>query len=200
MNHPPISVAYPPAPGNKTTQLAAHLASAGEAGGCQGKIFAFDLDPIRFERLRKNVRHCGAGRIVTPELRDFLGVDPSKEERFREVRGILLDPSCSGSGTVHSRGDYLIAGGSKNQERTEQDKRRVDTLASFQEKCLRHALSFPKVERVVYSTCSIRPGRGNRVVASRAPLGRRRLEVSSREALPQWPRRVFHSWGVRQPR
>ena len=98
------------------------------------------------------MRHCGAGRIVTPELRDFLGVDPSKEERFREVRGILLDPSCSGSGTVHSRGDYLIAGGSKNQERTEQDKRRVDTLASFQEKCLRHALSFPKVERVVFST------------------------------------------------
>ena len=35
------------------------------------------------------------------------------------------------------------------------DMRRLRTLAAFQLKVLLHALSFPSVERVAYSTCSV---------------------------------------------
>jgi putative methyltransferase len=186
------------APGNKTTQLAAHLAKAkseNESDG--GKIFAFDINKIRFERLCKNVRHCGADAIVQPELRDFLSVDPTKEEKYSNAKAILLDPSCSGSGTVHSRGDFLLesasggsGGESKTSEQIESENRRIDTLASFQEKCLRHALSFPCVERIVYSTCSINIRENETVVASVLAQAER-LGFALEKALPQWPRRGY---------
>ncbi|QDZ24370.1 rRNA methyltransferase [Chloropicon primus] len=188
------------APGNKTTQLAAHLAMAsggsnatgGRDQAAVGKIFAFDLDPNRFERLKKNVRHCGAGSIVLPELRDFLAVDHRKEKKFAAVKAILLDPSCSGSGTIHSRGDYLLGlkASDSSPQQSESDKRRVDTLASFQEKCLRHALNFPNVERVVYSTCSIHVRENETVVAS-VLAEAERLGFQLEKALPQWPRRGY---------
>ena len=180
------------APGNKTTQLAAHLAGTEDpSSGALGQIFAFDLDPKRFQRLYKNVKHCGAEKIVRPELRDFLSVDPLKETKFAEVRAILLDPSCSGSGTIHSRGDFLLGNTpSAWNEQTEADKRRIDTLAAFQEKCLRHALKFPKVERVVYSTCSIHVRENETVVAS-VLAEAERLGFKLEKALPDWPRRGF---------
>ena len=186
------------APGNKTTQLAAHLASSeGNPTDSEseplGKIYAFDINKDRFERLCKNVRHCGADKIVQPELRDFLAVDPRKDEKYSQVKAILLDPSCSGSGTVHSRGDFLLSGSTsshKDREQSESEKRRIDTLASFQEKCLRHALNFPRVERIVYSTCSINVRENETVVAS-VLAEAERLGFGLEKALPQWPRRGF---------
>ena len=41
---------------------------------------------------------------------------------------------------------------------------RLDQLAGFQAKLLKHALSFPRVKKVVYSTCSIFPEENERVV------------------------------------
>jgi putative methyltransferase len=36
---------------------------------------------------------------VSPRLADFLATDPLDDE-WQDVRGMLLDPSCSGSGIV----------------------------------------------------------------------------------------------------
>lgn len=84
---------------------------------------------------------------VKPKLGDFLHEDPS-DKKYANVKYILCDPSCSGSGIV-SRMDDLT-----NDERSE-SKERLEKLAAFQKKILLKALSFPKAEKVVYSTCSV---------------------------------------------
>jgi hypothetical protein len=38
---------------------------------------------------------------------DFLATDTAAPE-FADVQAVLLDPSCSGSGTAHSRMDFLL--------------------------------------------------------------------------------------------
>ena len=38
---------------------------------------------------------------------DFLTIDPCAEE-YKEIDAILLDPSCSGSGTAFSRQDDVL--------------------------------------------------------------------------------------------
>ena len=93
------------APGNKTTHLAARV-------GRNGGVLAFDADTRRLRRLRENCAHAGAmdraAPIVVPERGDFLTLNPA-DPKFARVRCVLLDPSCSGSGTAATRGDYLIA-------------------------------------------------------------------------------------------
>ena len=93
------------APGNKTTHLAARV-------GREGSVLAFDADKRRLRRLRENCANAGAmeraAPIVNAECGDFLALDP-KDAKFARVRCVLLDPSCSGSGTAATRGDYLIA-------------------------------------------------------------------------------------------
>ena len=93
------------APGNKTTHLAARV-------GRKGRVLAFDADARRLRRLRENCAHAGAmdraAPIVVPEQGDFLEINPA-DPKFARVRCVLLDPSCSGSGTAATRGDYLIA-------------------------------------------------------------------------------------------
>ena len=81
--------------------------------------------------------------------RDFLTIDPTTESEFADVTAILLDPSCSGSGVYCKRPEL------KAEEGGEGESERVKRLANLQAMILRHALSFPSVELVVYSTCSV---------------------------------------------
>ena len=83
---------------------------------------------------------------------NFLKVDPN-EEKYKSVRGILVDPSCSGSGMV-TRLDHLLEETDTNADANEQTER-LANLADFQKDCLMHALSFPNVQYVTYSTCSV---------------------------------------------
>lgn len=63
---------------------------------------------------------------------------------YANVKFILVDPSCSGSGTLKSQ--------NKKYTKTE-----ISNFVINQICLLNHALSFPKVQKVVYSTCSILP-------------------------------------------
>jgi putative methyltransferase len=79
------------APGNKTLQLAEYL-------GDKGTVYAFDKDPKRAELLKKRIQYHGMGNIKVFN-QDFLTTDPHSPQ-FKNVRMILADPSCSGSGML----------------------------------------------------------------------------------------------------
>ncbi|OXV09214.1 hypothetical protein Egran_03023 [Elaphomyces granulatus] len=85
------------APGNKTTHLAA-LRKVLDAE--RSVIFSMDASAARSQTLQKMVAWAGADHIVAVLAgQDFLAVDPT-DPRFRQVSGLLLDPSCSGSGII----------------------------------------------------------------------------------------------------
>lgn len=127
------------APGNKTTQVAAMV-------GRTGRVFAFDSSKERFARLVANARRCGVDGIVQAKCCDFFGIDGTADGPYANVRAVLLDPSCSGSGRLtEERRLQMEGGGGGGGERGgpssdangEDDKRRVDILAAFQEKIVR---------------------------------------------------------------
>eukprot|EP00698_Gefionella_okellyi_P016018 TRINITY_DN4560_c0_g1_i1.p1 TRINITY_DN4560_c0_g1~~TRINITY_DN4560_c0_g1_i1.p1 ORF type:complete len:507 (+),score=103.23 TRINITY_DN4560_c0_g1_i1:59-1579(+) len=136
------------APGNKTSELAALMANT-------GRVWAFDRDPQRFLVLKATLDRAQA-TIVRPVQQDFLKVRPT-DEQYRKVSRILVDPSCSGSG-IQSR--QLLPGESRDMDET-----RLRRLSDMQFKLVNHALSFPNVQRVVYSTCSIHEIENEEVVA-----------------------------------
>ncbi|KDO73576.1 hypothetical protein CISIN_1g0135151mg, partial [Citrus sinensis] len=86
------------------------------------------------------------------------------------VRAILLDPSCSGSGTAAERLDHLLPSHASGHTADPTEMERLNKLSAFQKKALRHALSFPGVERVVYSTCSIHQVENEDVIKSVLPI------------------------------
>jgi len=119
----------------------------------------------------------------------FLDADP-QDKRYRDVEYILLDPSCSGSGIV-GRFDELVDQMHYSSEQADATddataKDRLQSLADFQLSVIQHAFKFPKVMRVVYSTCSIHEEENEQVVAAALKSSR---DFVLTKALPQWPRR-----------
>lgn len=201
------------APGNKTTHLAALMKAS------QNKVFAFERDSQRTETLYKMVKHAGADRHVRVfGNTDFFDVDP-RGPTFRKVRGILLDPSCSGSGIV-GRDDeeplMLPQSGSqiRTQERSLKRKHeevdseeakavdrdilpsRIERLAKFQLKLLLRAMQFPNVVMISYSTCSVHAEENEAVVvkALTSKCARERgwrlmTRAEQFEGLSRWDRR-----------
>ncbi|XP_036622803.1 28S rRNA (cytosine-C(5))-methyltransferase [Trichosurus vulpecula] len=158
------------APGNKTSYLAALLKN-------QGKIFAFDLDAGRLATMATMLTRAGVSCCEIAN-EDFLSVSPS-DPRYGRVQYILLDPSCSGSGMA-SRQLEEPGAGSPSQER-------LCALAGFQRRALSHALSFPALQRVVYSTCSVCQEENEDVV--RDVLEQNPGAFRLVHALPLWPQR-----------
>ena len=137
----PLRIALDPcaAPGGKTTHLSALM-------GGVGKLLALELDGRRAQMLRGTVVGMNATNVEVRQG-DFLKADPNMAP-FCDVEGIMLDPSCSGSG-MRGRVKGTSASGDGDSAA------RLERLAAFQAKAVAHALSFPKVRRVVYSTCSV---------------------------------------------
>ncbi|KAH9653223.1 25S rRNA (cytosine-C(5))-methyltransferase NSUN5 [Citrus sinensis] len=160
------------APGNKTVHLAALMKG-------KGKIVACELNKERVRRLKDTIKLSGAASIFINSLNqpedievlhgDFLNLDP-KDPAYSEVRAILLDPSCSGSGTAAERLDHLLPSHASGHTADPTEMERLNKLSAFQKKALRHALSFPGVERVVYSTCSIHQVENEDVIKSVLPI------------------------------
>ncbi|KIK10106.1 hypothetical protein K443DRAFT_126886 [Laccaria amethystina LaAM-08-1] len=170
------------APGNKTSHLSALM-------GNKGTLYAFERDRKRFSTLKMMIGKAGC-KNVTPVNTDFLTVDPF-DLKYVPVTHILLDPSCSGSGIVN-RLDHLLDG---EPESNRSQNERLDKLAAFQLLMIKHAMRFPNVKRIVYSTCSIHASENEHVVrdalsSDEAKAGS--FSIASRnEVLPDWPRRGF---------
>ncbi|XP_068330671.1 25S rRNA (cytosine-C(5))-methyltransferase NSUN5 [Pyrus communis] len=167
------------APGNKTVHLAALMRG-------EGKVIACELNEDRVKRLKETIRLSGASNIKVVHG-DFLDLNP-EDPQFSKVRAILLDPSCSGSGTASARLDHLLPSSAPGQGADFASTERLNKLAAFQRKALAHALSFPEVERVVYSTCSVNQVENEDVVKSVLPLAASngfQLETP----FPKWHRR-----------
>ncbi|KAH0585057.1 hypothetical protein H2248_008323 [Termitomyces sp. 'cryptogamus'] len=168
------------APGNKTSHLSALMKN-------KGKLFAFERDKKRFTTLTTMLSRAGC-RNVEPINADFLTVHPL-DPKYSRVTHILLDPSCSGSGIVN-RLDHLLE--TEIEDDGDQEDR-LKRLASFQVMMVKHAMRFPGVQKIVYSTCSIHATENEHVVleslrSEEAKVGPFAL-ASPNEVLPQWPRR-----------
>ncbi|ODV90856.1 hypothetical protein CANCADRAFT_2579 [Tortispora caseinolytica NRRL Y-17796] len=158
------------APGNKTTHVASKLIHTG------GSVIAFEKDPQRARILQNNLKLHGADQLVETRVQDFLA-----QTEDRNVKGLIVDPSCSGSG-IYGRGN-----------KAELDPERLIRLAAFQSKILKHALTtFPEAECVVYSTCSYHDVENEGVVCEvlqDEEIAQNWMLASRDEALPEWPRR-----------
>jgi len=150
------------APGNKTLQISEYLTSFPKAN-----LLVFEKNKPRFElleeRLRKYSLNFDRTRVFNA---DFLSINPLDPE-YSNVKLLLLDPSCSGSGMRNhlfsddkiGENDNLKAFetecGKRFKELQGKDKERVEKLQNFQIKMLCHAMEFPNVIRICYSTCSL---------------------------------------------
>ncbi|GMH71005.1 hypothetical protein TL16_g05544 [Triparma laevis f. inornata] len=155
------------APGNKTTHLAAlvnqNLSSSKSSNKVNlssskssNKVVALDRSGDRIKILQKRVSLLAPGGVVEPLHLDFLKTE-SNDSNFSKLKAILLDPSCSGSGIVNS----------PDRGGEEDTPERLKSLSNFQLLALLHALSFPQVEYVAYSTCSMN-NEENEAVVSKA--------------------------------
>jgi putative methyltransferase len=180
------------APGNKTTHVAALMRGI-------GSVYAFDADPTRLQRLRTAVQLAGAAKVVTACRADFLSLDP-RAEPLLSADAVLLDPSCSGSGTALTRGDALLpsaAAAAQHGGLAATDMHRIASLARFQLAALRHAMKCPKALRLVYSTCSIHSEENECVVAAAlASPGVAALGWRLETALPAWTGRGHPGHGL----
>ncbi|GAB2222998.1 hypothetical protein Drorol1_Dr00017131 [Drosera rotundifolia] len=163
------------APGNKTIHVAALMKG-------NGKVIACELHPERAKILANTVRMAGADNVEVLQG-DFLKIN-NNDPKYSELRAILLDPSCSGSGTAADRLDHLLPSG----QEAANDTLRLTKLASFQESALKHALSFPSVERIVYSTCSIHQIENEDVIKSVMPIASS-YGFHLATPFPRWPSR-----------
>ncbi|CCH43644.1 putative methyltransferase [Wickerhamomyces ciferrii] len=164
------------APGNKTTHLASYIQR-------DGSINAFERDVRRSKILDKMVTTAGASKIVKINTGDFTQSKPSD---FEDVTGLVVDPSCSGSGIFGRAHEEENPEGSYSDER-------LQKLSSFQFSIVKHALSFPNAKKVVYSTCSIHAQENERVVIdllNDSQVKNAGWKVANRSrVIPMWPRR-----------
>lgn len=206
------------APGNKTLHIAALVydkimkKKVGERKAAKNqksvKIFAFDRSSARMSILKDRLSKLAPSVLlhddeiinkkkqknsfpvdICPRHEDFLKSDP-KDKKYKNVRNILLDPSCSGSGIVNSLDRIADTKDDKTEEQ------RIESLSNFQIVALKHAMSFPQCLRIVYSTCSINQRENEDVVAAALDETNEKIgdenmkwELVSPMALKHWKRR-----------
>lgn len=174
-------------------------------------VAAFEKSPFRGKTLLKMLQVAGAAKYVDVNVQDFTKTNVLE---YPNVVGLVVDPSCSGSGIFgrvkndevdqveevdeddNADADIDVdIGNSENDGLSEKERQRLLKLAGFQYKIVKHALSFPKSQVVVYSTCSIHAIENEHVVSrllSDPDLQAMGWRVQSREhVVPNWPRRGF---------
>lgn len=121
------------APGGKATHLAALMENAGE-------VVAVEKNPRRAAELRKTVRRLGATCVRVEEA------DAAAFRAERPFDRVLLDPPCSGLGTLQTRPDL----------RWKTSPERIAEAAELQARILERAQAALKPGGVlVYSVCTL---------------------------------------------
>ncbi|KAJ1875705.1 hypothetical protein LPJ55_000517 [Coemansia sp. RSA 990] len=179
------------APGNKTSHMASIMNN-------QGKIFAFDKDRRRLSTL-VNLTDKAKCKIIEAKCADFLEVDP-QDPTYADVEYMLLDPSCSGSGIVNRLDmlvdSYIAMVNGSNEKKPEVNQERLQSLAEFQAAVILHAMQFPKVERISYSTCSVHEEENEAVVAQVLASQNAFTLAPADQVIPSWPRRGLQTAGL----
>jgi 16S rRNA (cytosine967-C5)-methyltransferase len=130
------------APGAKTTHIAALL-------GCEGEVVAVELNPARAGALERTCARMGAGCVRVERA------DASQPRRGPRFERVLLDPPCSGLGTLQSRPDI----------RWRASPRRIAELAGLQRRMLDAAAAATAPGGVlVYSVCTISRAEGDELI------------------------------------
>jgi 16S rRNA (cytosine967-C5)-methyltransferase len=133
-------------PGIKAGQIAAALGSGG-AG-----LVAVERDPGRARELEEMLRNLGAPEAIV-ETADAADPRPGGEQPFDAV---LVDPPCSGLGTLASRPD----------SRWRRSPEEIETTAALAGRILARASeAVAPGGRIVYSTCTISRSENEDVVA-----------------------------------
>jgi len=155
------------APGMKTIQAAAAVTKS-------GKVTAIERDQKRCSTLRATVKKHAGGQdsFVKVLHKDFLTVDPNE---YPGVEAIVLDPSCSGSGI-------------RDTGVTDLSSQRLEKLAEMQAKLLTHALTFPGLKALAYSTCSTQRIENEDVVTKVLKQHQNQFRLR-KGVLPRWGRR-----------
>jgi 16S rRNA (cytosine967-C5)-methyltransferase len=131
------------APGGKTTHLAALM-------GDEGELVAVERNAARARALEATARRMHAG-IVRVELADATA--PAGHQEFDRV---LVDPPCSGLGTLQARPDL----------RWRASEEALPRLAALQGRILAAGAEALRPGGVlVYSTCTVSPSENERVIA-----------------------------------
>jgi 16S rRNA (cytosine967-C5)-methyltransferase len=130
------------APGGKTTHLLALM-------GGQGDLTAVELHPGRARALKETCELMGAGavQVVNADARAFTATEPFDR--------VLVDPPCSGLGTLQSRPDL----------RWQSRRGELGELAGTQAELLRAAAAQVKPGgSLMYSVCTISRAESDAVV------------------------------------
>jgi 16S rRNA (cytosine967-C5)-methyltransferase len=137
------------APGAKTT----HLAALGAR-----RVIAVERNPRRAERLKETAARMRAAAVAVRELDAAIVGSPvapvglGPEDRFD---GVLVDPPCSGLGTLQSRPDIRWHAGPEQ----------IEELAALQARILAAGARATRPGgALVYSVCTISKAEGERVV------------------------------------
>ncbi|KAI8324195.1 S-adenosyl-L-methionine-dependent methyltransferase [Martensiomyces pterosporus] len=180
------------APGNKTSHMVSLMHN-------EGRVFAFDMDQHRLNTLVKLTSNAKC-KIIAAQCMSFLDVNPL-DPQYADVEYALLDPSCSGSGIV-SRLDALVdsyissVNGGTGKSEGGSEGSRLSNLADFQLSIVLHAMKFPSVKRISYSTCSIHKEENedvvSRVLGSQSEFGL----APADQVIPSWPRRGLENAGL----
>lgn len=192
------------APGNKTSHLAALLTECARKKKQSSKhevvVHALDKSKDRFQLLQRRMKELtdtpsrvGAPKHVRVECHntDFLSINPETDKAFSKVTAIMLDPSCSGSGMISNHQEVM-----DRDPLSKTKNERIQSLSNFQFQALQHATTnFPKVNRVVYSTCSVYAQENEGVVQRLLESCNDEWELIAPKCLDHWKRRGLDHGG-----
>lgn len=159
------------APGGKTAQIAWRLRPVGASGGAaaSGRLVAQEVNPLRLERLRENVKRLRMDWVETTQSLAQCAGAPAAFDR------VLLDVPCSNTGVLRRRPDA----------RWRWSVVRLRQLTQLQGEILEKASALVAPGgRLVYSTCSLEPEENSERIDAFLAAHPEFERAETRESLP----------------